>query len=202
LVSVGNDVSIGADSNIFPNVTIYTRTQIGARVRIHSASVIGSDGFGYVFDQGFHRKIPQVGHVVIKDDAEIGAGVTIDRGALGATEIGKGAKIDNLVQIAHNVTVGDHCIIVAQAGVAGSSKIGPYTVLAGQVGIAGHLKIGSKVTVTAQSGVMHDIPDGEKWFGYPAQPDRQMKRQLLAIQQLPELLRRVAELEKKLGEQK
>jgi UDP-3-O-[3-hydroxymyristoyl] glucosamine N-acyltransferase len=136
---------------------------------------------------------------VIKDEAEIGAGVSIDRGALGATEIGKGAKIDNLVQIAHNVVVGDHCIIVAQAGVAGSSKIGAYTVLAGQVGIAGHLKIGSKVTVAAQSGVMHDIPDGEKWFGTPAQPDRQMKRQILAMQQLPELLRRVAQLEKELA---
>src|SRR5205085_12151780 len=165
-----------------------------------AAAVIGSDGFGYVLDGGFHRKIPQVGHVLIRDDAEIGAGVTIDRGALGATEIGKGAKIDNLVQIAHNVVIGDHCIVVAQAGIAGSSKIGAYTVLAGQVGIAGHLKIGNKVTIAAQSGVMHDIPDGEKWFGYPAQPDRQMKRQILAAQQLPDLLRRVAELEKKLAE--
>ncbi|MGZ5543921.1 MAG: UDP-3-O-(3-hydroxymyristoyl)glucosamine N-acyltransferase [Limisphaerales bacterium] len=202
LVSVGNDVSIGAETRIFPNVTIYARTQIGARVRIHAAAAIGSDGFGYVFDQGFHRKIPQVGNVVIKDDAEIGAGVTIDRGALGTTEIGKGAKIDNLVQLGHNVVVGDHCIIVAQAGVAGSSKIGAYTVLAGQVGIAGHLKIGSKVTVVAQSGVMTDIPDGEKWMGSPAHPDRQTKRQLLAMQQLPELLRRVAKLEKELAEAK
>jgi UDP-3-O-[3-hydroxymyristoyl] glucosamine N-acyltransferase len=198
LVHVGADVSIGADTRVFPNATIYPRTQIGARVRIHAAAVIGSDGFGYVFDSGAHRKIPQVGNVIIKDDAEIGAGVTIDRGALGATEIGKGAKIDNLVQIAHNVTVGDHCIIVAQAGVAGSSKIGAYTVIAGQVGIAGHLKIGSKVTIAAQSGVMHDIADGEKWFGSPAQPDRQMKRQLIAAQQLPDLLRRVAQLEKQL----
>jgi len=196
LVHVGGDVAIGAETQVFPNVTIYPRTQIGARVRIHAAAVIGSDGFGYVLDGERHRKIPQVGHVVIKDDAEIGAGVTIDRGALEATEIGKGAKIDNLVQIAHNVVIGDHCIVVAQAGIAGSSKIGSHTVLAGQVGIAGHLKIGSKVTVAAQSGVMHDIPDGEKWFGYPAQPDRQMKRQLLAMQQLPELLRRVAQLEK------
>jgi UDP-3-O-[3-hydroxymyristoyl] glucosamine N-acyltransferase len=198
LVHVGTDVSIGTETQIFPNATIYTRTQIGARVRIHAAAVIGSDGFGYVLDGGFHRKIPQVGNVVIKDDAEIGAGVTIDRGALGATEIGRGAKIDNLVQIAHNVVIGDHAIVVAQAGIAGSSKIGAYTVLAGQVGIAGHLKIGNKVTIAAQSGVMHDIPDGEKWFGYPAQPDRQMKRQILALQQLPELLRRVAQLEKAL----
>lgn len=200
LVHVGADVSIGAETQIFPNVTLYPRTQIGARVRIHAAAVIGSDGFGYVLDGDAHRKIPQVGNVVIKDDAEIGAGVTIDRGALGATEIGRGAKIDNLVQIAHNVTIGDHCIVVAQAGIAGSSKIGAYTVLAGQVGIAGHLKIGSKVTISAQSGVMHDVPDGEKWFGTPAQPDRQMKRQLLALQQLPELLRRMTQLEKALDE--
>lgn len=200
LIYVGADVSIGSDTQVFPNATIYPRTQIGARVRIHAAAVVGSDGFGYVLDAGTHRKIPQVGNVIIKDDAEIGAGVTIDRGALGATEIGRGAKIDNLVQIAHNVVIGDHCIVVAQAGVAGSSKIGSYTVLAGQVGIAGHLKIGSKVTVAAQSGVMRDIPDGEKWFGSPAQPDRQMKRQILALQQLPELLRRVAQLEKALEE--
>jgi UDP-3-O-[3-hydroxymyristoyl] glucosamine N-acyltransferase len=199
LVHVGADVSIGGETRVFPQATIYGGSQIGARVRIHASSVIGSDGFGYVLDSGIHRKIPQVGIVIIRDDVEIGAGVTIDRGALGATEIGKGAKIDNLVQIAHNVTIGENCIVVAQAGIAGSSKIGAYTVIAGQVGIAGHLKIGSKVTIAAQSGVMHDIPDGAKWFGSPAQPDRDMKRQLLALQKLPELLRRVAQLEKQLG---
>jgi UDP-3-O-[3-hydroxymyristoyl] glucosamine N-acyltransferase len=202
LVHAGHDVSIGAESRIFPNVTIYPGAQIGARVRIHSSAVIGSDGFGYVLDNGAHRKIPQIGNVIIKDDAEIGAGVTIDRGALGSTEIGKGAKIDNLVQIGHNVVIGDHCIVISQAGIAGSSKIGAYTVIAGQAGIAGHLNIGSKVTVTAQSGVMHDIPDGEKWFGYPAQRDREMKRQLVALRQLPDLLRRIAELEKQLEAKK
>ena len=201
LVHIGSDVSIGGDARIFPNATIYPHTQIGARVRIHAAAVIGSDGFGYVLDSGAHRKIPQIGTVIIKDDAEIGAAVTIDRGALGSTEIGKGAKIDNLVQIGHNVVIGDHCIVIAQAGIAGSSKIGAYTIIAGQAGIAGHLNIGSKVTVTAKSGVMHDIPDGEKWFGYPAQPDREMKRQLLALRQLPDLLRRIAELEKQLEAQ-
>jgi len=198
-VVIGANCKIAENVKIFPNATIYPRTQIGARVRIHAAAVIGSDGFGYVFDSGAHRKIPQVGNVIIKDDAEIGAGVTIDRGALGATEIGKGAKIDNLVQIAHNVVIGDHCIVISQAGIAGSSKIGAYTVIAGQAGIAGHLNIGSKVTITAQSGVMHDIPDGEKWFGYPAQRDREMKRQLVALRQLPDLLRRIAELEKQLA---
>jgi UDP-3-O-[3-hydroxymyristoyl] glucosamine N-acyltransferase len=199
LVSIGADVTIGSETRIFPQVTIYHGAQIGARVRIHAGSVIGSDGFGYILDAGIHRKIPQVGTVIIRDGVEIGAGVCIDRGALGATEIGKGAKIDNLVQIAHNVVIGEHCIVVAQTGIAGSTKLGNYTVIAGQVGIAGHLKIGNRVTIAAQSGVMRDIADGEKWFGSPAQPDREMKRQLLALQKLPELLRRVAQLEKKAG---
>jgi UDP-3-O-[3-hydroxymyristoyl] glucosamine N-acyltransferase len=166
-----------------------------AAVRIHAGSVIGADGFGYVLDGGIHRKVPQIGQVVIHDDVEIGANVTIDRGALGPTIIGRGTKIDNLVQIAHNVTFGEHCLVIAQAGIAGSTKIGNYVILAGQAGLAGHLKIGNRVTVAAQSGVMHDIPDGDKWFGSPAQPDRRMKRQILAIQQLPQLLRRITELE-------
>ncbi|HEV7923978.1 MAG TPA: UDP-3-O-(3-hydroxymyristoyl)glucosamine N-acyltransferase, partial [Verrucomicrobiae bacterium] len=174
---IGNHCVIGAHSRLFPNVVLYDQTQIGQRVRIHAGAVIGSDGFGYVFDAGHHRKVPQVGQVVVQDDVEIGANVAIDRGALGPTLIGKGTKIDNLVQIAHNVSVGEHCLVVAQVGVAGSTKIGQYTTLAGQVGIAGHLKIGNKVTIAAQSGVMHDVPDGGKWLGAPAQPDRQAKRQ-------------------------
>ncbi len=198
-IHVGPSTTIGADSHIFPNVTIYALTQIGQRVRIHAGTAIGSDGFGYVFDSGVHRKIPQVGCVIIGDDVEIGSNVCIDRGALGPTTIGKGTKIDNLVQIAHNVTIGEHCLIVGQAGVAGSTKIGNYTTLAGQVGVAGHLKIGNKVIVAAQSGVMHDIPDGAKYLGAPAQPDRDAKRTLIAIQQLPELIRRVKELERWVG---
>jgi UDP-3-O-[3-hydroxymyristoyl] glucosamine N-acyltransferase len=129
----------------------------------------------------------------------VGACVTIDRGALGPTIIGRGTKIDNLVQVAHNVTIGEHCLLVSQVGIAGSCKVGSYVVLAGQVGLAGHLKIGNGVAVAAQSGVMHSIPDGEKWLGTPARPDRQAKRQLIALQQLPDLLRRFHELEKKLG---
>ena len=131
--------------------------------------------------RGVHRKVPQVGLVIIHDDVEIGANVTIDRGALGPTIIGRGTKIDNLVQIAHNVILGEHCLVVAQVGVAGSTHIGDYTTLAGQVGLAGHFKIGAKVIVAAQSGVMRDIPDGGKWFGSPAQPDRQAKRQIIAL---------------------
>jgi UDP-3-O-[3-hydroxymyristoyl] glucosamine N-acyltransferase len=197
---VGEDCVIGEQSRLFPNVTLYPRTLVGSRVRIHAGCTIGADGFGYVFDAGQHLKVPQVGQVIIHDDVEIGANVTIDRGALGPTVIGKGTKIDNLVQIAHNVQIGEHCLVVAQAGVAGSTRLGNYVTLAGQVGLAGHLRIGDRVTVAAQSGVMHDIKDDEKWFGTPAQPDRRMKRQLLAAQQLPELLRRVGALEKKLNQ--
>ena len=196
---IGDDSKLGDEVNLFPNVTIYPRTEIGDRVRVHAGTVIGSDGFGYVPDGGVHRKVPQIGNVVIGDDVEIGANVTIDRGALGSTVIGRGTKIDNLVQIAHNVEIGEHCIVIAQAGISGSTKLGKYVILAGQVGLAGHLKIGNQATVAAQSGVMHDIPDGEKWFGYPAQPDKEFKRQIIAQRKLPDLLKRVAELEKKLG---
>lgn len=187
---------LGEETRLFPNVTVYSRTRIGNRVRIHAGSVIGSDGFGYVFDSGFHRKIPQIGNVVIHDDVEIGANVTIDRGALGPTTVGRGTKIDNMVQIGHNVTIGDHCVIISQTGIAGSTKLGNYVTVAGQVGIAGHLKIGDRAMIAAQSGIMQDVGEGEKVWGSPAVPDRQMKRQLISIQRLPELLKRVAELEK------
>jgi UDP-3-O-[3-hydroxymyristoyl] glucosamine N-acyltransferase len=197
---VGADCQLAEDVRLFPNVTLSGRTQAGARVRIHSGAVIGADGFGYVFDQGRHLKVPQIGHVILEDDVEIGANSCIDRGALGPTVISRGTKIDNLVQIGHNVMVGEHCILCGQAGISGSTKIGRYTTLAGQVGLAGHLKIGSKVTIAAQSGVMHDIPDGQNWFGTPAQPDRLTKRIILALQRLPELLKRVSELEKRLGQ--
>jgi UDP-3-O-[3-hydroxymyristoyl] glucosamine N-acyltransferase len=196
---VGAQSQLGEDVNIFPNVSIYARTQIGNRVRIHSGTVIGSDGFGYVFDQGAHRKVPQIGNVIIGDDVEIGACVAVDRGALGPTTIGKGTKIDNLVQVAHNVSIGEHSLLVSQVGIAGSTKLGNYVILGGQVGIAGHLKIGNQVTVAAQSGVMTDIADKEKYLGTPAVPDRQAKRQYIGIHQLPELIRRVRDLERRLG---
>jgi UDP-3-O-[3-hydroxymyristoyl] glucosamine N-acyltransferase len=196
---IGQGSQLGEDVNLFPNVTVYAGSEIGNRVRIHAGTVIGSDGFGYVQDKGIHRKVPQIGNVIICDDVEIGSNVSIDRGALGPTVIGKGTKIDNLVQIAHNVIIGDGCLVISQVGIAGSTKIGNYVILAGQAGLAGHLKIGDRVTITAQAGVMTDIPDGEKWLGTPAQPDRQAKRQLIAITHLPDLLKRVAELEKKLG---
>jgi len=196
---VGAHCRLGDDVVLFPNVTLYPGTELGHRVRVHSAAVIGSDGFGYVLDNGVHRKVPQIGNVIVGDDVEIGAGVTIDRGALGPTVIGKGTKIDNLVQVAHNVQVGEHCLLVSQVGIAGSTKLGNYVTLAGQVGLAGHLKIGNQVTVAAQSGVMHDIPDGETWFGYPALRAKDFKRQVVAGRQLPGLLKRVSDIEKKIG---
>ncbi len=199
---VGLNSQLGEDVVIFPNVTIYPRTQIGNRVRIHSGSVIGADGFGYVLDQGRHRKVPQAGNVIIGDDVEIGANVTVDRGTLGSTVIGRGTKIDNLVQLGHNVVIGEHSLLVAQVGVAGSSKLGNYVTLGGQVGIAGHLKIGNHAMVAAQAGVMHDIKDGERQLGSPSVEDRQAKRQIIALRQLPDLMRRVRELEKELQELK
>jgi len=197
---IAHDCSLGDGTHLFSNVTLYPRTRIGKRVRVHAGTVIGSDGFGYVFDAGIHHKIPQVGNVIIHDDVEIGACVAIDRGALGATEIGRGSKIDNLVQIAHNVKVGANCIIVSQVGVAGSTVLGDYVTLAGQVGLAGHLKIGNQVTVMARAGVMNNIPDGGVWLGAPARPQRDAKKTMIAVERLPELVKRVKELEKRLAE--
>ncbi len=196
---IGANAQIGADCRLYPNVTIYGNSILGDRVRIHASSVIGADGFGYVFDAGSQIKVPQIGNVILGDDVEIGACSTVDRGALGSTIIGAGTKIDNLVQVGHNVQLGKHCIVCAEVGISGSTKIGDYTTLAGKVGLAGHLKIGNRVTVMAQAGVMNDIPDGERWLGSPAVKDRQFKRQIIAIQQLPELLKRVRQLELKLG---
>jgi len=194
---VGADCALGEDTRLFPRVVLYPRTQVGNRVRIHAGAVIGADGFGYVFDQGRHLKVPQIGNVIIQDDVEIGANSAVDRAALGSTVVGKGTKIDNLVQVGHNVTLGEHCILCGQVGIAGSTKVGSYVTMAGQVGIAGHVAIGSKATLGAQSGVMTDVPEGETWLYSPAQPAREVKRMIIAMQRLPELLRRVSELEKK-----
>lgn len=197
---VGDDSQIGDDARIFPNVVIYARSQLGHRVRIHAGTIIGSDGYGYVFDAGKHHKVLQIGNVIIHDDVEIGANACIDRGALGSTVIGRGTKIDNLVQVAHNVVVGEGCLLVGQSGCAGSTKLGNFVVVAAQVGIAGHLNIGNQVTIAAQSGVMHNIPDGQKWIGSPAGPDRDVKRQWISVRRLPEAMQRLAELEKKVAE--
>ena len=197
---IGDDSQLGDDVRLFPHAVLYPRSQLGNRVRVHAGTVIGSDGYGYVFDAGQHHKILQIGNVVIHDDVEIGANTCIDRGALGSTIIGRGTKIDNLVQVAHNVVVGEGCLLVGQSGYAGSTKLGNFVVVAAQAGIAGHLKIGNQVTIAGQAGVMHDIPDGQKWIGSPAGPDRDTKRQFIALRRLPDLLQRVAELEKKIAE--
>ncbi len=197
---IGRNSEIGEDVCLFPNVVIYARTKIGNRVSIHAGTVIGSDGYGYVFDEGRHRKMLQVGNVVIHDDVEIGANAAIDRGALGSTVIGQGTKIDNLVHVAHNVVMGRHCLIMGQVGFAGSTRLGDYCVVASQSGIAGHLKLGNQATVGAKSGVMRDVADKETVLGIPAAPDKQTKRQWIGVAQLPDMIRRMRELEKKIEE--
>jgi UDP-3-O-[3-hydroxymyristoyl] glucosamine N-acyltransferase len=194
------DCQLGDDVCLFPNVVLYRQTHIGHRVTIHAGTVIGSDGFGYVLDEGRHRKVLQLGNVIIHDDVEVGANSAIDRGTLGPTVIGQGTKIDNLVHVAHNVVIGRHCLIMGQVGFAGSTRLGDYVMVASQSGVADHLKLGNQVIVGAKSGVMRDVPDGGRVLGIPAAPDRQAKRQMVAIQQLPELLRRMRELEKQVAQ--
>ncbi len=189
------DSRIGEDTCLYPQVVIYERTVIADRVTIHAGTVIGSDGYGYAFDAGVHRKVLQMGNVIIQSDVEIGANSAIDRGALGSTVVGAGTKIDNLVHIAHNVVIGRHCLIMGQVGFAGSTHLGDYAVVASQSGIAGHLNLGSQSTVGAKSGVMRDIPPGGTVLGIPAMPDKQAKRQWIAVQQLPEMVRRLRALE-------
>jgi len=197
---VRKDCILGEDVTLHPNAVLYPTTRIGNRVTIHAGTVIGSDGYGYVFDQGRHLKVLQLGQVIIEDDVEIGANTAIDRGALGPTVIGQGTKIDNLVHVAHNVHFGRHNLIMGQCGFAGSTKLEDYCVIASQSGVAGHLTLGPQATVGAKSGVMRDIPPKSTVLGIPALPDKQFKRQVIALQQLPELLKRVRLLENELAE--
>jgi len=199
-VFVGRNVSLGRNCLIYPGVRIMDGTVIGDNVTVHSSTVIGSDGFGFAESDTGLKKIKQVGWVEIGDDVEIGSNCSIDRGALGPTVIGHGTKIDNLVQIAHNVEIGRNCIIVSQVGISGSTKLGNGVVLAGQVGIIGHLEIGDGVRVAAQSGVAKSIPAGKTMFGSPAREVMETKRIEAALARLPELLKRVRKIEEKLGE--
>ena len=199
---VGKGSRLVGEVRLHPNVVLYPRTQVGQRVAIHAGSVIGSDGYGYVFDQGRHLKMEQVGNVVIGDDVEIGANAAIDRGALGSTVIGPGSKIDNLVHVAHNVVIGPHCLVMGQVGFAGSTRLGAYCVIASQSGIAGHLKLGNQATVGAKSGVMRDVGDKETVLGIPAVADKQAKRQWIATQQLPDMVRTLRDLQKQVEELK
>lgn len=192
---VGHGSIIGKNCHIHPHVTIRERSQIGDRVIIHSGAVIGSDGYGYEQVEGRHQKIPQIGIVQLDNDVEIGANTTIDRARFGRTWIGEGTKIDNLVQIAHNVVVGKHSLIIAQAGISGSTQIGNYVIIAGGAGIVGHVKIGDQAIIAAKAGISKNIPPGTKWMGYYAEPAKEMAEKLAYISRLPKLFARVKKLE-------
>ena len=183
-VSIEAGSTLGDDSIIYPNVVIYDGTRIGRRCIIHAGVIIGSDGYGFAMHDGRHHKIPQIGIVRIEDEVEIGAGTTIDRAALGETVIGEGTKIDNLVQIGHNVKIGKHCLLVSQVGVAGSTELGDHVFVAGQSGFAGHLKIGHRVQVAAKSAVLEDVPDDTKVMGSPAMPFNEFARRHAALKRL------------------
>jgi len=191
---VGRNASIGGGSKMFANSTVHAECILGSGVILHSGVVIGGDGFGYEFSQGRHRKVRQAGIVQIDNDVEIGAGTTVDRARFGRTWIGEGTKIDNLVQIGHNVVIGKHCIIVAGTAIAGSAIVGDYVVIAAQVGIAGHVTVGSQATLAARCGVTRDLPGGQTYLGFPAIPASEEKRRLASINRLPQLFARVKEL--------
>ncbi len=193
---IGAGCEIGDDVVLHPHVTLYRGVRVGPRTVVHSGCRLGVDGFGYTADSGGMRKVPQIGTCEIGADVEIGANSTIDRGSIGPTSIADGVKIDNLVHIAHNVTVGESAIIVAQVGVAGSVEIGRGATLAGQAGISGHLEIGEGATIAAQAGVIGDVPAGETYSGYPARPHREAMRASAALFRLPSLVRRIRMLER------
>ncbi len=214
---VGDGVRIGRAAVLHPNVTIYPDARIGDdfvahagvvvreevvigdRVTLHAGAVIGSDGFGFVPQPGAHRKIPQVGTVVLEDDVEVGANATIDRATLGATHIGHGTKIDNLVMIGHGSQVGPNCLLAGQVGLAGSTRLGAHVMMGGQAGASGHLRIGDGVQIAAQTGIHRDIPAGAVYGGYPAMEVRRWRRVTMSIPRLPELFRRLRRVEKAVG---
>jgi UDP-3-O-[3-hydroxymyristoyl] glucosamine N-acyltransferase len=201
---VAADARVGADCLLYENVVVRERCAIGNRVILHAGCVIGADGFGFAFDPDGegngprHYKVPQVGNVVIEDDVEIGANTTVDRATLGTTRVGRGAKVDNLVQIAHNVQVGPLSLIMAQVGIAGSTKLGMGVIAAGQVGIVGHLDIGAGARMGAQSGVMNDVEAGETVAGSPARPHATWLKMMAGLDKLPELRKELRELRKQL----
>jgi UDP-3-O-[3-hydroxymyristoyl] glucosamine N-acyltransferase len=197
-VYIGPEVVIGEDCQIFPNVTIRERIQIGSRVIIHAGSVLGTDGFGYRWDGTKQAKIPQIGTVIIEDDVEIGSCVCIDRAKFSSTRIGRGTKIDNLVQIAHNVTIGPHCVIVGQAGLAGSATLGTRVILGGQTALRDHVHIGDGAMVAACAAVASDVPPGEIVSGMPALPHRQSLRENAAMRRLPDLVTQMRKLEEEI----
>jgi UDP-3-O-[3-hydroxymyristoyl] glucosamine N-acyltransferase len=188
---LGEGVVLGAKTRLFPHVTLYAGVRIGERCAVHSGTRIGGDGFGYVYHEGVHHKVPHVGGCVIEHDVEIGTNCTIDRGSIGQTTIGAGTKIDNLVHVAHNVRIGKLCLLAAGVGIAGSTIIGDGVTFAGQVGVTGHVKVGSRAVLTAQTGVVTDVPEGETWGGFPSRPHSQAMRGYAALAKLPEFMKRV-----------
>ncbi len=197
-VYIGDNVKIGNNTFIYPNVSIREDTVIGNNVIIHCGSVIGSDGFGFLPEAQKYIKIPQVGKVIIEDDVEIGANVAIDRATVGITLIGKGTKIDNLVHIAHNVTIGENSILLAHVTIGGSTKIGKHAIFSGQTGVINGLKIGDNVTAAARTGILEDVPDNSIIWGMPAGPLTQQKKIFLSLRKLPEMVKKVKLLEQKL----
>lgn len=193
---VGREARIGRDCRLKPGVVVSDYCVLGDRVRIQSGAVIGSDGFGYETVQGEHRRVPQVGAVVLEDDVEIGANTTLDRARFSVTRVGKGSKIDNLVQIAHNVVIGRHCIVVGQVGIAGSCVLEDYVVLGGQVGLAGHLRIGKGARIGAQAGVLADVEPGAILLDAPAIPFGLAKKLMVLKMRLPDLFKKVDSLQK------
>ena len=191
---VGAGARIGADSILWPGVVIYPAAQLGERVLVHAGARVGCDGFGYVPGEGGHRKIPHVGRCVIEDDVEIGANSTIDRGSIDDTVVGQGTKIDNLVHVGHNVRIGRRCLIMAQVGIAGSTRVEDDVILAGQVGLSGHVTVGQGARLGAQAGVFGDIPAGETWSGYPARPHRESLRASAALFKLAGMMKRLERL--------
>jgi UDP-3-O-[3-hydroxymyristoyl] glucosamine N-acyltransferase len=196
---IGEGSAIGEDTVLLPRVVLYPGTRVGARCLIHAGAVLGGDGFGFATTAGTHRKVPQLGRVVVEDDVEIGANSTIDRGTLGETRIGRGTKIDNLVMVAHGVVIGPHGLLAAQAGVAGSTRIGSHVAIAGQSGTAGHLRLGDRVVVAAKTAVFTDLPEGSFVAGIPAVDHRAWKRSLAHVKALPELKSRLRALEERLA---
>lgn len=199
-VFIGPHTTIGADAAFHPGVKIYNRSVIGDRVVIHSNTVIGSDGFGFAPQpDGTYTKIPQIGNVIIENDVEIGANTAIDRATMGSTFIRKGVKLDNLIQIAHNVEVGKNTVVAAQAGISGSSKVGEGSIVGGQAGVAGHLSLANGTQLGAQAGVNSSITEeGKQWHGTPAQPFRDWMRASVLFRQLPEIEKRIVKLETEL----
>ena len=200
-VYIGDGVQVGDNTILYAGVKIYEGCRIGSNVIIHAGAVVGADGFGFAPDEkGEYSKIPQIGNVVVEDNVEIGANPCIDRATMGSTVIRRGVKLDNLIQIGHNVVVGEHTVCASQAGIAGTSKVGRHCMLGGQVGIAGHLTIGDNVQLGSKSGISNNIPEGTVYFGYPALPISRYHRANAVFRNLPELSKTVYRLEKRLNE--